>query len=132
MESKDELKEIDIKNRMCYYFQNIIKIEDFNFDKISTDEKSYEIILFYSISNKTLIDAKPLHITFATIDEFIRFYDGTIYLVLFGSEKHDFSYIKIRYFIGVKSCITYVISDNYAKIKVDSFDSLPLERKDFS
>ena len=132
MESKDELKEIDIKNRMCYYFQNIIKIEDFNFDKISTDEKSYEIILFYSISNKTLSDAKPLHITFATIDEFIRFYDGTIYLVLFGSEKHDFSYNKIRYFIGVKSCIIYVISDNYAKIKVDSFDSLPLERKDFS
>ena len=25
MESKDELKEIDIKNRMCYYFDDIIK-----------------------------------------------------------------------------------------------------------
>ena len=34
MEIKDELKEIDIKNRNCYYFVDIIKIEDFNFDNI--------------------------------------------------------------------------------------------------
>ena len=32
MESNDELKEIDIKNRTCYYFDDIIKIEDFDFD----------------------------------------------------------------------------------------------------
>ena len=31
--------------------------------------------------------------------------------------------------MGVKSNITYVISHNFAKIKVDSFNSLPLERK---
>ena len=28
MDSKDELKEIDIKNRTCCYFDDIIKIED--------------------------------------------------------------------------------------------------------
>ena len=27
MESNDKLKEINIKNRMCYYFDYIIKIE---------------------------------------------------------------------------------------------------------
>ena len=32
----DELKEIDIKNRTCYYFHGIIKIEDFNLDNILT------------------------------------------------------------------------------------------------
>ena len=31
MESNNELKEIDIKNRTCYYFDDIIKIEDFDF-----------------------------------------------------------------------------------------------------
>ena len=31
MESNDKLKEIDIKNHQCYYFDDIIKIEDFNF-----------------------------------------------------------------------------------------------------
>ena len=60
--------------------------------------------------------------------KFISVYDGTRYLVLFGSEKYDFLYNRIRYLIGVKIGITYVISHNYAKIKVDSYDSLPLEK----
>ena len=33
-----------------------------------------------------------------------------------------------RYLMGVKSGITYVISHNYPKIKVDWYDSLPLEK----
>ena len=40
--------------------------------------------------------------------------------MLFGSEKYDFIYNMIRYLIGVKSGIAYVVSHNYAKIKVDS------------
>ena len=60
METNDELKEINIKNRICYCFDDIIKIEDFNIDNISIDEKSLENILVYNISYKTLIDAKPL------------------------------------------------------------------------
>ena len=31
MESKDELKEIDIKSRACYYFDDTIKDIDINF-----------------------------------------------------------------------------------------------------
>ena len=72
-----------------------------------------------------MIDAKPFHIRFDKIDGFIRIYDGTKYLVLFGSGKYDFIYNRL---IIVKSGITYVISHNYAKIKVDSYDSLPLEK----
>ena len=34
MESKDELKEIDIKSRACYYFDDIIRDFDINFDDI--------------------------------------------------------------------------------------------------
>ena len=66
------------------------------------------------------MDAKPLRIRFDKVDEFIRLYDGTRHFVLFGSEKYDFIYNIIRYLIRVKSGITYVISHNYAKIKVDS------------
>ena len=69
-----------------------------------------------------------IHIKFDEIDAFIRVYDGTIYLVLFGGEKYDFICNRIRYLIGVKSGIMYIISHNYAKIKVDSYDSLPLEK----
>ena len=59
------------------------------------DEKQYENILVYDISYKILISAKLLCIRFNKIDGFIRDYDGTRYLVLFGDEKHDFIYNRI-------------------------------------
>ena len=72
MDINDELKEIDIKNCMCHYFEDIIKTEDFNLDNILIDEKSYENLSVYNILYKTLIDTKPLRIRFDKIDGFIR------------------------------------------------------------
>ena len=60
------------------------------------------------------------------IDGFVRTYDDTRYSVLFRSEKYDPIYTKIRYLIRVKTGITYVISCNQAKIKVESCNFLPL------
>ena len=75
-----------------------------------------------------MIGAKPMRIRLDKVNEFIRVCDGTRYLVLFGSEKYDLIYNRIRYLIGVKSGITYVISHNYVKIKVDLYISLSLEK----
>ena len=52
----------EFKNRMCYYFDDIIKLEDFDLDDILIDEKSRENILIYDISYKTLIGPKSLQI----------------------------------------------------------------------
>ena len=41
---------------------DLLKIEDFNFGNISIHEKSYENILFYNISYKTLTGGKPLRL----------------------------------------------------------------------
>ena len=60
-----------------------IKIEDLHFDDILIDEKSHKNILFYEISYKILISAKPFRIRLNKIDGFISVYDGTRYLVLF-------------------------------------------------
>ena len=68
MESNDKLNEIDIRNRTCYYFDDIIEIQDFDLDNILIEGKSYENILFYNISYKRLIDTKPLRIRFDKID----------------------------------------------------------------
>ena len=62
---------------MCYYFDDIIKLEDFNFDNILIDEKSPKNILIYDILCKTLIGPKPFCIRFNKIEGFIRIYDGT-------------------------------------------------------
>ena len=128
MDRNDAIKEIDIKNRKFYYFNEIAKIEDFNIDNTLIDEISNKNILVYFISYKTLIDAKPLRIRFDKMDGFIRFYDGIRYLVLLGCEKYDFIYNRIRYLIGMKSGITYAMSHNYAKNKVDLYDSMSLEK----
>ena len=40
MDSNDELKETDIKNRTRYYLDDTIKIEDFNLENVLIDEKS--------------------------------------------------------------------------------------------
>ena len=63
MESRNELKEIDIKTHTCYYFNDIIKIEDFDLDSILIDEKLKENVLVYNISCKSLIGSRPLCIT---------------------------------------------------------------------
>ena len=69
-----------------------------------------------------MIGVKPLHIRFDKIDGFIRVYDRTKYLVLFAAEKHDSSYSRIRYLIGVKSGISQVIShNNFPLGKISTF-----------
>ena len=85
MESKDELKEIDIKNCAYYYFDDIIKDIDINFSDILLDEKLYENISVYDISYKTSMGPKLLRIRFHKIDGFIRVRRGECRcLVLFG------------------------------------------------
>ena len=74
-----------------------------------------------------MIGAKALRITFDKVDGFIRVCDETRCLVLFEAEKYDSICNWVTYLIGVKTCITYVSSHNYARIKTDSNDSLLLE-----
>ena len=64
MEIRNELKEIDIKNCVCYYFDDIINGTNINFSNISSDKKLYENISVYNISCKTPTGPKPLHIRF--------------------------------------------------------------------
>ena len=40
----NELKKVPIKNCTCYYFDDAIKLQDFNLDNILIHEKSYESI----------------------------------------------------------------------------------------
>ena len=73
-------------------------------------EKSNKNILVYNILYKSLVDFKPLRNRLDKIDGFIRIYDGTRYLVLIGNEKYHSIYNRIKYFISVKSGITYNLS----------------------
>ena len=106
-----------VKDHTCYYFDDIIRIEDFDIKNILIDEKPFENILVYISWTKSLIDSKSLRIRLNKIDGFTRVYDGTRYLVLFGSEKYDYIYNRIRCLVSVESGITVKISHYYAKIR---------------
>ena len=40
MDSNDEFKDIDIKNRTCYYFDDIMRVVDTDFYKILLEKES--------------------------------------------------------------------------------------------
>ena len=51
---------------------------------------------------QTSISAKSLRVSFDKVDGFIRVYDGTIYLVMFGPEKYDTVYNRTIYLTSQK------------------------------
>ena len=60
MKSKSELKENNIKNCACYYFDDIVNGTDINFNDILLDEKLNENISIYDISHKDFNGCKTI------------------------------------------------------------------------
>ena len=52
MESKDEWKKIDIENRACYYFDDIITDRDMNFDNALLGKMCENLWKFIQSFNK--------------------------------------------------------------------------------
>ena len=94
MESNDELKEIDIKHCACYYSDDI-RVGDFGFNNVLLSSKLFENTLIYDISYKTFVSARALGISFDKVD-------GIRYLLLFGPERYDAIYDRVRYLINKK------------------------------
>ena len=58
----NKVKDIDIKSRTYYFFNDIINIKNFGPNNIKTGEKSYKNILIYYIGYVTIKDLKYLKI----------------------------------------------------------------------
>ena len=78
----NKFKDIDIKNRTYYFFNDIINIKNFLPNSIKIDEKSYKIILIYYIGYVTIIDSKyvkinsvnPLYLIFDKVNGYLNGY----------------------------------------------------------
>ena len=73
-------------------------------------------------------EQKPMPPGFDKLDEYYRVHDGTRYLALFGSLKNMPFTIGFDILSQKGGIITYVFSHNYAKMKIDSFFYLTLEK----
>ena len=128
MKSREKLKEVGIKNRTCYYVDDIMWVIDIDFNNLLLDKISYKKIqnvLVYEILYKTFMVNKPMYIRFDKIVAFIKIYDGIIYLVLL---EYSDIYDKIKYLKSGKSGITDNIDRNFARIRIDSYNYLPVEK----
>ena len=76
MESKNEFKKMNFKNRTCYYFDDIIKVQAINVDNILLDENN----LVYNILYKESIDSNSFCIWFDKIDGVIKICNEVRYL----------------------------------------------------
>ena len=58
----NKVKDIDIKSRTYYFFNDIINIKNFDPNNIKIDEKSYKNIFIYHIRYVTIKDSKYIKI----------------------------------------------------------------------
>ena len=77
--------------------------------------------------SKHIFTLRSVLIRYNKIDGFIKIYNKIRYLVLFD-EWCDKICDRIKYLIGKKSDITDSINHNFAIIRIDSYDSLPIEK----
>ena len=84
--------------------------------------------MIFNISYKNLVGSKPLRIIFDKKHGFIRIYDGTRYLILFGSKKYDGINDRVRYVMNIKMCIANIFTHCFAKVKVDTYEFFPIQK----
>ena len=138
------VKQINIKNRTYYFYNDIIDLENFDAGLLKIDKKSYKDIGIYNIgyiTKKKIDDCKninsvnPLYLNITHANGYIEEKGVNKYLV-FDSTDENKELIK-KYndvFNGIRDKIKEIISDecdyekDYMKIKFNSDDDLPLNK----
>ena len=93
-----KVKQIEIKNRTYYFYNNIINIEEFNSSLLKIDKKSYKDIDIYYIGYITIkkisdfennCSINPLHLITRKVDRHIEEKNESKYLVFDSTELHS-------------------------------------------
>ena len=86
----NKFKDIDIKHRKCYFFHDIINIENFDLNNTKIDKNPYKNILIYYIGYMTNKDSKyvniynvnSLYLIFSKVNGCFKEINGNKYLTL--------------------------------------------------
>ena len=136
------VKQIDIKNRTYYFYNDIIDLKKFDARLLKIDKKSYKNIDIYNIEyiTKKKIDdcekiycVNPLYLSISNANGYIEEKDVNKYLIFDSTDKNKELLKKYSdFFDGIK--IEEINSDkcdyekDYLKIKFNSDDDLPLNK----
>ena len=90
-------KQIEIKNRTYYFYNDIINIEEFNSSLLKIDKKSYKDIDIYYIGYITIkkiggceniYSVNPLYLIIGEVDGHIEEKNGSKYLVFDSMDEN--------------------------------------------
>ena len=140
------IKQITIKNRTYYFFNDMINIEDFDSGLLKIDKKSFKNIDIYYIGNITIkkIDdcdnihsVNPLYLIIGKVDGFIEEKNGSKYLVFDFTDKNKEVLAKYtELWDGIKNEIETInggkegeYGNDFMKIKFDTDYNLPLNKQ---
>ena len=137
------IKEINIKNRTYYFFDDMINIKDFDPNLLKIDKKSYKNIDIYYIGYITMKDSdyvkinsvNPLYLIIDEVDGHFEEKNRNKYLILDSTDKNKEVLIKYtKLWDGIKNSIEKVNNKlgehgkDFMKIKFNYDDNLPLNK----
>ena len=135
------IKDIDIKHRTYYFFNDIINIENFSPNNIKIDENSYKNILIYYIGYVTIknyvkiCSENLLYLIFRHVNRYFEEINKSKYLTLIptnGSQenikKYEELWSKIKDLIKSITKNSNDYEEKYMNIKFNSVDELPLNK----
>ena len=139
-----EVKQINIKNRTYYFYNDIINIKTFDGRLLKIDKKSYKDIGIYNIGyiafkkiddREKMYSVNPLYLLIDHVSGYIEEKGVNKYLVFDSRDKNKELLKKYNdVWNGIKKKIKEVSDSecdyekDYMKIKFDSEDNLPLNK----
>ena len=139
-----EVKQIEIKNRTYYFYNNMINLKNFDPNLLKIDKKSYKNIGIYDtgyITIKKIDDyeniysVNPLYLIIAHANGYIEEKGVNKYLVFDSTDENKELLKKYNdVFNGIRDKIKEINSNecdyekDYMKIKFNSDDDLPLNK----
>ena len=138
------IKEIMIKNRTYYFYNDIIDIEKFNLNMLKLHRKSYKSLDIYNIGYVSIKkighgydinSVNPLYLRIDNVNGYIEEINEDKYLVF--DDTYENKELLKRYddvFNGIMGKIKKIDDDwleytkDYTKIKFNSDDNLPLNK----
>ena len=136
-------KQINIKNRTYYFYNDLIKLFDFDPNMLKLDIKTFKDIDIYHIGYVTkkeeckINNVNPLYLLIYKNDGFIEEKRGNRYLNIAFTDNSDEVLKNYKEVLsGIKSCIEKINKNkcgeyekDYVKIKFNSDDKLPLNKQ---
>ena len=136
-------KQMNIKNRTYYFYNDLIKLFDFDPNMLNLDKKTFKGINIYYLGYVTkkeeykINSVNPLHLLIYKIDGFIEEKVGNKYLNIAFTDNNEEVLKKYKEVSGgIKSCIEKTnnnksgeYKEDNMKIRFDSNDKIPLNEQ---